>query len=339
VFAVEPDPAVARLPGSPFHTGGSRPYYLAFSPDGQLIATPNIGDSSVASSSMSVLASTPIEITKTADRAVVAPGGVVRYTITLRRSTGRAGVTARVTDDLRRVLEKAAFEGEPHTTSGDVRFDAAHGLLIWDGTLTPGTTATISYAVKVHASARGLLANEVEGLPGSSCVPGATQQPCKTVTRIVPPAAPGADLALTKTASTPTVHPGGQVVFALTVHNNGPRDATGVTVQDPQPSGLFFQSAHPSQGSCTIASEQLVCHLGSVTNGGGALMLVEATVALDATGTLTNEASVFGDQGDPNPSNNTASVSVTVTPLPGTDPGPQPVSDLAVTKRVSHATA
>ena len=152
---------------------------------------------------------------------------------------------------------------------------------------------------------------------------------------------PAPDLALTKTASSGTAHPGGQVTFVLAVRNQGPDEATGVTVQDPIPPGLFLQSAQPSQGTCTLDREQLVCRLGSLVSGGQALVSVTYTVAADARGTLVNEASVFGDQPDPDPSNNIARSAITVTPLPvpAPDPGPQPIANLVVTKHVNHRTA
>ena len=104
---------------------------------------------------------------------------------------------------------------------------------------------------------------------------------------------------------------------------------------------MFLQSAQPSQGTCTLTVEQLVCRLGSLVSGGQALVSVTYTVAADARGTLVNEASVFGDQPDPHPSNNIARSAITVTPLPvrAPDPGPQPIANLVVTKHVNHSTA
>ena len=50
---------------------------------------------------------------------------------------------------------------------------------------------------------------------------------------------------------------------------------------------------------------------------------------------------MFGDQHDPDPSNNIARSAITVTPLPmpPPDPGPQPIANLVVTKHVNHRTA
>ena len=336
VFSVADDGALTAVTGSPFTTG-SNPISVAFSPSGGLLATANF-----TSNSVSMFAPTGgFVIGKVADHNEIAPGKVLSYTITLG-PTGTAGGSGEVIDDLSGVLDKASFENDAHASTGAVMFDAAAKQLVWTGTLGPGEHATITYSVKVHDSAAGLVSNEVDGPPGSRCAsPLAPELPCVTDTPIVRPPAPGADLALTKTASSATAHPGGQVTFVLAVRNQGPREATGVTVQDPIPSGLFVQSAQPSQGTCTLTVEQVVCGLGSLVSGGQALVSVTYTVAADASGTLVNEADVFGDQPDPDPANNIARSAITITPLPVAppDPGPQPIANLVVTKHVNHATA
>jgi uncharacterized repeat protein (TIGR01451 family) len=132
----------------------------------------------------------------------------------------------------------------------------------------------------------------------------------------VTPRAPGPDLAVTKTASVRAVPPGAQVSYQLVVHNHGPGQATGVTLEDPSRSGMFFEAANPKQGHCTI-TRALRCVLGTVQAGGQALVQVTATAAADATGRIVNQATVWGNERDPNPSNDTATSIVEVTPPPG----------------------
>ena len=336
VFSVSAGGALTQVAGSPFATGVG-PASVAFSPSGGLNAAANF-----SSNSVSMLAPTGgFVIAKVADHSEIAPGRVLSYTVTLR-AAGVAGASGSVTDDLTGVLDKASYRNDAHASSGTVMFDAATKQLVWTGTLGPGARVTITYSVRIDGSADGLVSNRVDGPPGSSCAsPSAPELPCITETPIVRPPAPGADLALTKTASSATAHPGGQVSFVIAVRNQGPGDATGVTVQDPAPSGLFLHSAQPSQGTCTLTVEQLVCGLGSLVSGGQALVSVTYTVAADARGTLVNEADVFGEQPDPEPANNIARSAITVTPLPvrPPDPGPQPIANLIVTKHVNHSTA
>jgi uncharacterized repeat protein (TIGR01451 family) len=140
-----------------------------------------------------------------------------------------------------------------------------------------------------------------------------------------PPGPPGPDLALTKTASVETVHPGGQVTYQLVVHNHGPGNASGVIVEDAAPSGLSFGHIESSQGRCTITTE-LRCTLGTVHAGGEVLIQLTATVAAGASGPIVNLATVRGNRGELNESNNTATSTVHVVPPASA----QPVSDLRV---------
>ena len=60
---------------------------------------------------------------------------------------------------------------------------------------------------------------------------------------------PLADLVVTKAVSNATPSVGDTVTFTVTVSNQGPNAATGVTLQDSLPAGLTFVSATPSQGT------------------------------------------------------------------------------------------
>lgn len=335
VFDVVGDPTLEHVPGSPFAIApGVYTAAATFSPLGGLLATANMNSNNV-----SVFGPTgTLQIAKSASTKVVRPGGVVSYVITVHNPTDHVVVGA-VSDDLSGVLDQADLEGSPHASSGSVTFHRSGSRLAWDGTVGAGDTVRITYSVRVHAGLQsGLLVDGVTGPPGSTCSGSATAEPCLAVTRIRPAPGPGPDLVLTKTASAATVHPGGQLTYALEVHNNGQGRARRVTLRDVAPSGVFFQSAHPSQG-CTVGATELVCHLGSLQSGGQALVSVSATVRTDATGTLVNEACVSERRKDRKPSNDCDSATVSVVPLPGIDPGPQPVSDLRVQKHVSHASA
>src|SRR5205823_1216513 len=129
-----------------------------------------------------------------------------------------------------------------------------------------------------------------------------------------------ADLAITKSVSPNPPHPGHKFAYTITVTNNGPDDATGVTVTDPLPD-VRFESVDSSQGKCsrTPPSQNkpndgtVKCSLGGLANGASATV----TIVMTASGkpaTLTNTATVSGDQTDPNPANNSATV--TTAPVP-----------------------
>ncbi len=107
-----------------------------------------------------------------------------------------------------------------------------------------------------------------------------------------------ADLALTKTVSNGTPAVGSQVTFTVTLHNEGPLEATGVEVTDALPAGYRFVSANPSQGSYDAVSG--VWTVGSLAQGADATLAVTVrVVASDAAGAYENWAEVSAsDQPD-----------------------------------------
>ncbi|MBB4660608.1 DUF11 domain-containing protein [Conexibacter arvalis] len=161
-----------------------------------------------------------------------------------------------------------------------------------------------------------------------------------------------ADLSIAKRASAASVPAGGQVMYVLTVANDGPSDASGVTVDDPLAPGLALVSAKPGQGSCAIADGRVSCALGSLEAGGSTQVLVTAT-ALPGAGCTVNVATVRGDQQDGDLSDNSATATVCAATTPGppppgppTPPEPTPPTgapaapfDLHVTKRADRRAA
>jgi uncharacterized repeat protein (TIGR01451 family) len=116
------------------------------------------------------------------------------------------------------------------------------------------------------------------------------------------------DLSVTKTGPSSAV-PGQSVTYQITATNNGPSDATGVLVTDMLPAGATVTSATPSQGSCT-GTGPVICAIGNLANGSSASITIVAT--LNTSGANVDTASVTGDQPDPTPANNSASVSTDV---------------------------
>jgi uncharacterized repeat protein (TIGR01451 family) len=122
--------------------------------------------------------------------------------------------------------------------------------------------------------------------------------------------APAADLALTKTDPPGRAPTGRNMTYTLTVNNNGPHAASGVTVVDQLPPSVTFVSATPTQGTCGESSGTVTCNLGTIGMGGTATIdiVVNPTVA----GTITNTASVSASTPDPNGNNNADSENTSV---------------------------
>jgi len=108
---------------------------------------------------------------------------------------------------------------------------------------------------------------------------------------------------------------GSSVTYAVTVRNNGPSPATGVTVVDTLPAGATYVGATPSQGSCSLSSGTVSCNFGVLAANGSAS--VSVTVQTTTVGTITNTATVSGDQTDPNTANNSSTEQTVVNnPIP-----------------------
>lgn len=125
-----------------------------------------------------------------------------------------------------------------------------------------------------------------------------------------------ADMQITKTL-TSTVVAGGPVTYSISIKNAGPSDALNVQVTDPTPAGMTFSS---NAGACTSA---FPCNLGTMTSGQVLTINSTYTLASNASGSVTNVATVTSTTPDPTPGNNSATS------------GPSAISqkaDLSVTK-------
>jgi uncharacterized repeat protein (TIGR01451 family) len=139
---------------------------------------------------------------------------------------------------------------------------------------------------------------------------------CRTgfsdIYRVVEPGR--SDLSVTKDSSADTIAVGDSLTFTLTVTNAGPTAAKAVTLTDPLPTAFSLVSVTPSQGSCEVAGGTITCVLGKIQSGDHATLTISVTGACATT--VDNTASVTGSWVDPDPTNNDASKSVTVTGSP-----------------------
>lgn len=94
---------------------------------------------------------------------------------------------------------------------------------------------------------------------------------------------------------------GNNLTYLITVTNNGPTTATGVTLTDTLAAGLVLVSATPSQGSCS-GTGPISCPLGTLAGGASATVTIVASAA--AIGSYANTASVTATQPDLNTGNN-----------------------------------
>jgi uncharacterized repeat protein (TIGR01451 family) len=115
---------------------------------------------------------------------------------------------------------------------------------------------------------------------------------------------PLSDLDITKDAPA-SAKQGDTITYALTIYNNGPSDATGITVTDTLPTGVTLRSVIPAS-NCS-GSDTIICNLGDLdANGTPIEVTIEVEVDQDTTGTISNQATVSGNEEDPSGDNNTS---------------------------------
>jgi uncharacterized repeat protein (TIGR01451 family) len=129
-----------------------------------------------------------------------------------------------------------------------------------------------------------------------------------TVTTTVNPAA---DLAVTKSDSPDPVIVGNNVTYTVTVVNNGPSNATGVTVTDTLPTNGTFVSSTPAGPTCTVAAGVLTCNLGTINAGANSTVTIVVT-APATPGSMSNSVTVASGIAELNNANNSATATTTV---------------------------
>ncbi|NLP57874.1 Ig-like domain-containing protein, partial [Lutibacter sp. B1] len=127
---------------------------------------------------------------------------------------------------------------------------------------------------------------------------------CSTTQILINVLSGDSDLVTTKTVSNPIPNEGEIVTYILTVANNGPSTATGVSLTDNLPVGLTYVNHSTAEGTFNNGSG--VWDIGNLTNGAVATLTIDARVNIGTSGDeITNIAtSAEGDQFDPNPTGN-----------------------------------
>ena len=123
--------------------------------------------------------------------------------------------------------------------SGTSTITCALGTLAFPGSATVMIVVTPT-AVGILSNTATVSSTTTDPTPGNNTTP--------PVTTTVNPATLVADLVVTQVVSPNPVSVGLQATFTITVTNNGPDPATGVTLTDTLPSGVTFNSVTPEPG-------------------------------------------------------------------------------------------
>ncbi len=257
-----------------------------------------------------------LRITKTTDTNPVVPGQSVQYTIQVFNDSASVDVHgATVTDTFSADLTGvswtcSASAGSSCTSPGTGNISDTVNIQA-GGSLTYTVTATVA------ASATGNLSNT------ATVTTAGTDSDLTNNTATVSNALiPQVDLAVSKVESVDPVIAGsgsGNLTYTVTVTNNGPSDATGVTLSEviTLPAGVSIDSITPSgSGSYAPAnSANGTWTVGNLAANASATLTVVLSVGADAAdgSIISDTASVTNvDQPDTDNTNDSATEQTTV---------------------------
>lgn len=190
------------------------------------------------------------------------------------------------------------------------------------GSLASGASATLTLVGTT--SAPGTIVNRavVSGTGITDPNPHNDRDAASVVVGPAPPVLP-ANLKLAKVALRPFVPVNELAEFVITVTNDGPGVASGVTVSESLPSNLVYVDSRASHGVYTPGTGQWT--IGTI--GATQSVALWVTARVIGPGTAVNTATISGSsEPDPDPSDNSGTASV-LTPPPG-------AVDLEITQQV-----
>jgi uncharacterized repeat protein (TIGR01451 family) len=255
-----------------------------------------------------------LAIAKTDAVTTATPGGSVTYTITASNAGPSNATGATVADTFPASLTATwtctGAGGGTCTASGS-------GNINDTVSLPSGASVTYTVSGTISGSASGTLSNTAT----VSAPAGVTDpNPANNSATDTDTLTASADLGITKTDSVTTVTPGGSVTYTITASNAGPSNATGATVADTFPAALTatWTCAGAGGGTCTASGSGNINDAVSLPSGASVTYTVSGTISGSASGTLANTATVSAPGGvtDPNPGNNSATDTDTVTAAP-----------------------
>ncbi len=245
-----------------------------------------------------------VSIVKDVDRSLAFEGEIVRFTVTVLNH-GPGDVTALTVSDL--LPAGLTFVSVDPSAGG---YDHTTGE--WNvGALATGASAELVVDAEIASGTAGETLVNTATIESMDQLDDPTNN---TASASVEVSRPVADVTITKTAAASSIREGEEISFTITVLNAGPDEATNVVVEEDLPAGLTFVSAGHTAGS--FDPDELVWTIPTIPAGSRQALILSA---LPATGTagesLTNTALVrpLADQDD-DPSDNSASVVIDVTP-------------------------
>jgi uncharacterized repeat protein (TIGR01451 family) len=225
------------------------------------------------------------------------------FTITVTNN-GPSGATGVMLAD-----SLPAFANFISATASQGTFNQANGVVTFNvGNLAAGTTATMT--VQITSTVPGTITNSaVVSADEPDPVPlNNYSQNTPFIFNTTP-----ADVAISMTA-VPSVTAHQEFTYNLSITNHGPGQATAVEVFDNLPQPHEIVALDTDHGTATYNNGFVDAKIGTLAPGGSAHIAI--VLGFASASVLTNTATVTENETDPNLTNNTATVTTAITPLP-----------------------
>ncbi|MBD2499298.1 SdrD B-like domain-containing protein [Anabaena azotica] len=239
---------------------------------------------------------TDLQITKTDNLTNITPGSNTTYTITVKNNGPTTVNSLTVQDTPPASLQNVQF------STNDGTYNSNTGE--WTGlNLAPNQSVVLRMTATVSANATGIITNTATVSPPSGVVDSNNENNSSTDKTNVTPTA---DLEITKTDDLTTINPGSNTIYTITVKNNGPTTVNSLTVQDTPPASL--QNVQFSTNDGTYNSNTGEWTGLNLAPNQSVVLRMTATVSANATGIITNTATVSPPSGvvDSNNKNNSS---------------------------------
>jgi len=271
-------------------------------PDASLIDEVSLGTPSCLTASVSVTPSTPVSVES-----------VITQTAVIRNSGGSPTTDAVLDVTIAKTVEYVENSATPSGAYGltpDTLLIRPVGALGVPGVILPTESVVVSWQERILPDA----SDSVITVPASVTMVDAFNNRSVTsqeLTTVV--VRPSSDVQVSQQFTPALVASGEPTTLSFTTTNEGPADATGVTVVEELPAGTTIIGPTPT--GCILANNTLTCTVGTLTNGESRNWQVELTAPvsqspLSARATL----SVRSNGDDPSIDNNRTIEVLSVSP-------------------------
>jgi len=251
----------------------------------------------------------------------VIAGGNVVFDLTIENIGVNDGTSVELVD----VFPAGLVYTGNQNASGAFTVSAVGATITVDvGTIPAGTTATIQLLANIDANQTADITNTATATAFEIEVDNTNNSDSALLELVA------SDLSIVKAGAPNPVEAGALLTYTMTVTNNGPDGATGVTVVDTLPSDVTFVSGNVDGNGAQVSFDAgtgvLTANIGAMSNGQVSVVTVDVTVGANPANTLSNTATVSATPNtDSNPANNSSNITTAVNRF----------VDLAVAKSVS----